>query len=431
MKTVKEIINHLTESLNGKYLSAIDMGEIQASNLPIDEIIGLAAKLKKEDLAKSGMADQIALDAEKYYLEQLRARYPKLYEEYFEAKSSKLNKEQKRKLFLKLEEIFPDTEIKLKYIESKMRFDIHSDREYIIRACRTIASHHIAEEIENLKILFDQHSGNATHFNNYLNIIDFLDEITLSALFRKQMLKTLASAFAGKRVRIIFYKCLRLTHDGGEVGFHHLLDDHFGFDKDGKRLKFIVEADIFQLNAIKKVIEKFRELNLTSENILIISDFDLLKFKGYNVPQDKINAYLNCLKEYFSKANITIQLETEYFKVRSFNSKFAEIWESIDKGYGKYINHDEFLRIERDYKDHFSKTMKKWDDDRNRYYSVSSVARNIAEGIYLSSKSTIMFVFGESVVHGDRFNLATKIKTPFLGLEKMKAKVQEDGIMPV
>lgn len=431
MKDVKKITNHSSEVLADKYLSVIDLGETKVANLPIDEILGFAAKLKKEDMAKSGMADQIALDAERYYLEQLKDKHFALYQDYFNAKNSKLNKEQKRKLFSRLGQIFSDTEIKLEYIENKMKLNIQSDRGYLIQACRTIASRHITEEIENLKILFTQYSGSIVNFCNYLNVIDFLDDVVISTLFRKEMLKNIATCFSGKKTRIIFYKCLRLTHDGGDVRFYHLLNDHIGFDKNGKRLKFIAKADIFQLNAIKKIIGKLRELNITSENILIVSDFDLLKFKGYNISQDKINAYRNCLKEYFSKTNITIMPETEYFIEGDFESKFVEIWESIEKGSGKYINHSEFIRIERDYKDHFSKTMKKWDDDRNHYYSVSSVARNIAEGIFLSSEPTIVFVFGETIVHGERFNLATTTKIPFLGLKKMNAKIQEDGIMPV
>ncbi len=126
-----------------------------------------------------------------------------------------------------------------------------------------------------------------------------------------------------------------------------------------------------------------------------------------------------------------MQLETKYFQSQVFDSSFTEIWESIDGGNGVYINSDEFIRIEKDYKTHFSQTMESWDDDRNHYYSVSSVARNIAEGNAISSEPTIVFGFGESTVHGERFNLITENKVPFLGLEKMKAKIQEAGIIAV
>ncbi len=431
MDDIKGIVDNLAGSLADKYLLAMDAAGTETAHLPVDEIVGLAAKLKKEDLAKSGMADQIALDAERYYLEQLKDRHPALYEEYLEVKKSKQSKELKREVFLKLERVFPDTEMKLRYIEGKMGLNIQSDREYFVRACRAIASRRITGEIESLRSLFAQHSGGTDHFGDYLNIIGFLDVIALSILFRKQILETIADSFGGKKMRIVFYKCLRLTHDGGDVGFHHLLDDYYGFDKNGKRLKFIAKADFFQLDAIKNIVRKFREFNLLSENTVIVSDFDLLKFKGYEMPRDRVNTYLSSLKKYFSGTDVAVRLETEYFKGKDFNSQFTEIWKSIDWGAGKYINHNEFLRIERDYKDHFSQTMKSWNDERNHYYSVSSTARNIAEGIYVSSEPTIVFVFGEATVHGERFNLATGIKIPFLGLEKMKAKIQQDAIVLV
>ena len=225
MKTVKEISKNLTKILASRYLSAIDSGELKAAYLPIDEILGLAAKLKKEAWVKSGMADQVALDAEKFYLEKLKKLNPGLHEDYLQTRNNDLNKEQKREIFKHLEEVFPDTKMKLEYIEKRMKLDINLDRKYILQACDNIASRHINEEIENLRTFFTQHLNNINDFSNYLNAIYFLDSISVSILFRKEMLKIIVDNLAGKKIRLIFYKCLRLTHDGGRVGFHHLLSD--------------------------------------------------------------------------------------------------------------------------------------------------------------------------------------------------------------
>ncbi len=284
MKTIEEISKNLTKILAGRYLSAVDSGESKAAYLPIGEILGLAAKLKKEAWAESGMADQVALDAEKFYLEKLKTLDHALHEKYLQTRDNNLNKEQKREIFKHLEEVFPDTEIKLKYIEKRMKLDIHLDREYILRACDNIASRHINEEIENLKTFFTQRLDNTNDFNNYLNTIYFLDSISISVLFRKEMLEIIADNFAGKKIRLIFYKCLRLTHDGGHVGFYHLLDDHKGFDKNGNPLKFIAEADFYQLDKIQYIVNQLENLGIISENTVLVSDFDLLKFKAYHPP---------------------------------------------------------------------------------------------------------------------------------------------------
>lgn len=431
MKSVEEISKNLKKRLADRYMYAIDSGESKASHLPIDEIIGLATKLKKETLASNGMADQVALDAEKYYLKKLQELHPTLHEKYLQTRNSDLSKEQKREIFSHLEEVFPDTEMKLEYIEKRMGLDIHLDREYVVQACDIIASRHINEDVGSLKALFTQRLNKVDDFNKYLNAVYFLDSVSISILFRKEMLEMIADNFTGQKIDLIFYKCLRLTHDGGHVGFHHLLDDHQGFDKDGNSLKFIAEADFYQLDKIKYIVNQLEKFGVISENTVLVSDYDLLKFKEYKPSYDKITTYLNCLQEYFHDENINLQLETKYFQNQIFNSSFTEIWESIDAGCGVYINSGEFIRIEDDYKKHFSQTMRNWDDERNHYYSVSSVARNIAEGNAISSKPTLVFGFGESTVHGERFNLKTEAKVPFLGLEKMKAKIQEKGIIPV
>lgn len=425
MKSITKITNSFSRSLTTKFIEAIDAGDTKSStNVPTNEIIGLASKLKIEKMAKSGAADRISYDAERYYAKKLREEFPDLFKEYRKVRVAKIkDKELNRQVFAKIEQIFPDAEIKQKYIADRMGFHIHSDRKYLIKACQMIASRRVDEEVRNLRSLFIRYS-NPARFNEYLYIIHYLDNICNQILFKKQMLKILAEGFSDRRIRIIFYKCLRLTHNGGNVGFYEKLDDHIGFDKNGKHIKFIAEADFFQLDSIKNIVRKFRQLHLSSENLLLISDFDLLKFKGYFIPLQKINIYLNNLKNYFNREKIEVELDTEYFDSPYFLASFKEIWKSIDEGSRDYIGQSEFLRIERSYEDVFSKVMKDWDSEHNHYYSVNSVARNIAEGIYLSSEPTIVFVFGDSTVHGERFNLATRTKIPFLSIQKMKAKIE-------
>src|SRR5690606_14294661 len=123
----------------GRYFSAVESGESRAAYLPIEEVLGLAAKLKKEAWTESGMADQVAFDAERFYLEKLKALDSALHEEYLQTRNNDLSKEQKREIFKRLKEVFPDTQIKLEYIEKRMKLDVRVDRGYLLRACDNIA----------------------------------------------------------------------------------------------------------------------------------------------------------------------------------------------------------------------------------------------------------------------------------------------------
>ncbi|MGC2236784.1 MAG: hypothetical protein WA584_11525 [Pyrinomonadaceae bacterium] len=426
MKDIDQIIEIQTESLKLRYLNAIDtLSNDDISNIPVEEITSLAAKLKRKKLTQLGLANQIAAEAEEYYTEQLKQQQPHLYKNYILQKNQ-TDKAQKKAFFSKLYLIFPDTDLKNEYIENKLKFDLNRDKSYLIQACHDIAYRRTQEEVENFRKMFERYAVNADHFEKYLNAVMFLKELAISILFQKELFQIIAKGFSVEKIRLIFYKCLRLTHEGGVVGFCDSLEDHFGLDKNGNKLKFLGEADLHQLDVIKNIIQNLSELGVVSQNILIVSDFDLLKFKGYKIPRTKIERYVENIEKYIDNKDINTYLDTQYFRAESFETKFTEICESIRKGNDDYIKNKEFLRIEEDYYVHFSKTMKNWTYNLNHHYSVNSVARNIAEGIYLSDTPSVIFIFEESLVNGKRFNLAVKNQIPFLGLKKMKAKVKMD-----
>jgi hypothetical protein len=249
-----------------------------------------------------------------------------------------------------------------------------------------------------------------------------MDAVSVATLFRRELLHMLADGYAGHELRALFYKCLRLTHERGRVSFYSELDDHIGFDRDGNSITFVGNAELYQLDTIANIARGITRFGITPRNVLVVCDFDLHKFAGYEIPRPQLMAYVTNVKEYLRDVDVDVVLQTEYFHSDTFHVTFADVLRSIMRRDGRFIHRTEFERIEQDYFRHYSKSMEGWNAARNEYYSIRSVARNVAEGLELSNGNAIVYVFNESLVNGERFSLKAANKVPFVGLRKVKLK---------
>lgn len=418
MRTISEILQERAEALSETYLSAIRSQSREAArSLPVDEVMHVAAKLKRLYFNQTGISQMIASDASAYYEEQLKKIDRGLHLGYVQSKQPNASDDLKAAVFAALARVYPDTPIKTRYIEEKLALDPASDQAFVIQAARQVAYRRAKEQIASLEKHFTKLASRSA-FEPFLNLFRYIEESSVATLFQKELIQTIAAGYGGQEIKAMFYKCLRLTHEYGRVSFYAGLDDHNGFDRDGHRVTFSGDADVYQLNVIRDILRGFLHFGISPRGVVIVCDFDLYKFAHYEVPRPQLLTYFNQVQEYFRDANVDVRLQTEYFGGDTFQAVLADVMSSIIRGDERFVRHAEFKRIEQAYFDHYSKSMENWTAAVNEYYSIRSVARNIAEGMELAPANAIVFLFNESLVNGERFNLKTSKKVPFVGLRK-------------
>jgi hypothetical protein len=418
MLEVGEIIREESAALAARYVAVVldgmaDMG----SGVPIQEIMHLAAKLKRQSFASTGKSAELEKAAARHYEDMLARTHPELYARYIQALAGKTTPESRRAAFAEITAVCPDTPIRTAYIEHGLALDLAVDRPFIDDASRIVAMRRAREHVRNLTTLVSN-KGAPDEVRRFLNIRRLIVGRAASIVFEHELWRTLARGCSGTTIEMIFYKCLRLTHDKGEVSFYPGLDDYEGVDKDGCAVMFPSRGEVFQLDTINAIVADAAKFGLQSKNTIVICDFDLYKFEGYSVPGQEVMEYTRRVKDYLRHAKLSVILQTDFFAGSTFLQSVTAIERSITCADGRFIAAEEFATVERAYFEHYSKSMVHWSVDRSRCYSVRSVARNIAEGLVLSLTPSIVFAFNESLVNGVRFNLATSRKIPFAGLRK-------------
>ncbi|HNY39618.1 MAG TPA: hypothetical protein PKJ41_04455 [Bryobacteraceae bacterium] len=408
--------------MSDAYLSAIHSQDPKASRtVPVEEIMHLASKLKRLYLHRTGLSKTIEREASAYYEEHLKRIDPALHAAYTQIKQADATRELKAAVFAQLSRVCPDRDVKARFIETKLALDPVREQQFIIEAAQQIAYRKTMEEVTTLKRLFTR-LARSEKFESFLNLVRYIEDNSIVTLFHSSLIQALARAYAGQDTVAIFYKCLRLTHERGRVSFYPGLDDHIGSDRHGNLIIFPGDGEVYQLATIANIARAFVRFGVRPQTVVLVCDFDLQKFSGYETPRQDLLHYVGHLKHYFDNNEVTVVLQTEYFASTAFHAGFAEVLEAIRLRDGSVVNCAQFDKIEQDYFNHYSKTMDDWNATRNEYYAIRSLSRNVAEGIELASANAIVFVFNESLVNGERFNLKTTRKVPFVGLRKPRLK---------
>nr|MBI4156775.1 hypothetical protein [Candidatus Woesearchaeota archaeon] len=388
MRSIDEIVEEKIEKRFNSILKTIDeKAELEDVNL--DEILNVAGKLKRTNLINLGEMPKIEREAERKYREALSTLSRDVAEEYVKIKDGN-NPTSLSSLDLPIN----DKQFKLDYIEDKIAYNPETDRDYLIKAIRTIAERKEQIELKKIRGLHKSISRES-EFGNFFDLYSEISQNASAVLFDKSLQKNLIQACDGKNLTILVYKCLRLTHDAGIPNICSHLDDYVTQDKEGKDIKFLGESDKYQLDRtreLSKIISsRIHSLSLT----MLISDFDLWKFGPETATRllPKANDYIKQVKDYLPE--IKVIFETEYVKnFPNFDLNFNKVFKSIRNRENRFIHPAEFSRIETDYNNTFAGTLNGWTQEKNLYYSLSSVSRNIATGITLDeTRSNFLFVF--------------------------------------
>ncbi len=422
METLEEKIDLRIEQETELVFQAYITNDVM-TGMARDEVTQLAKKSKNRVLADSGVMMQIMQEAEEAYIKSLANVNEELAEEYVRIKKSACPIEAKKTIFSECKKTLDDVIFKRKFIEARISLNLDRDAQHIKSSIKQVLLRDYRDLVSGLTRSYASMNsdGEANKFIEFL--LDFSQDST-GILYEREFRRILADKM--KPADILIYKCLRFTHDEGHLNICPHLDDYRTQDINGKPVMFKGASDTYQLKKILYLAKHLKKYSGSKQPILIVADGDMFKYgpEKYAEFSSKIHEYLVEIRAYCPA--LDVRLETEYFdNQQEYKELEKRVKSSILQHQNDYIAPEETQRIIEDYASRFRAMLKDWTIEKNQYYSVTSISRNIAQGMFLSyeKRKAIVVVFNNPDSTGARFNLKTEEKVPFIGYPKLSSKV--------
>ncbi len=411
---LSEVIHSIIDRRADKIYNLFISGrEIQRAS--IKEICSLATKIKRTYLVSTGKMREIGEEAEINFREQLRKQNPAILEKYLEVKRAKADVESNFTI-----DGISEQQYKINYIMERTKI-LPSEQDFHRAAIRNLIAKKMGPEIERAERLRKTFKGKSLHeasLQNFLVSREIILNKSLDILHKSSLDSLLMGAAGGNRASFIYYFCMRWKNCEGVVDIAPDLKPFNIRNTQGDIEERDGTSKLFQLITTNAMLAELTELPIKHE--MIIADFDLSKFgKRVGIPQyEKLESYLQDVKKHLNP-QIEIIKQTQFFEALGFKeSEYDSIFNSLYRNDGKFFSPTEFERELNHNLKSKARFLNNWDGESNRYYTASTIARNITEGLILSrsNQEKAIVVFDKNAIIGTQFNSNVSRKIPVICL---------------